>query len=191
MMCEELRWLPPHEYPDGQEQDEYDDMQSMTFVALDDIGNCVGTSRLIFPGAISLPIETHFTLYPKEFIEAIYGTLRHYVEVSRFIVPENQFLKRHEITLMLCRAMIHMSIKMRVSHMLMSADYRFFRLLRILGFQLAEIGEPTFYMGSKTIPGILPLENLLPVLKERKPDLYEYLLAGDELADGLTTEICR
>lgn len=179
-MCEKLGWLPYHEYTDREEQDEYDHAQSMTFVALDDQENCVGTSRLIFPGEIRLPIEKYFKLYPKKFIETLYGNLRHYAEVSRFIVPDNKSVKRHEITLMLCRAMIHAGMNMRVSHMLMSADHRFFRLMKMIGFHLMEIGEPEFYMGSKTIPGILPMENLYPVLKEKKPALYEYLTEGSE-----------
>ncbi len=189
-MCNELRWLPPERYPDREERDEYDDMQSMSFIALDSMGNCIGTSRLIFPGELALPVETHFNLYPKEFIEAIHGTLRNYAEISRFIVPGNQSLKKHEITLMLCRAMTKMAIKMRATHMFMSADYRFFRLLRILGFHLEEIGEPMFYMGSKTIPGILPVENLMPVLKEKKPSLYNYLSAGKDMVEDMATAPC-
>jgi N-acyl-L-homoserine lactone synthetase len=180
VMCRDLGWLPSQDYPFGEEQDEYDAEQSMAFLALDCIGNCVGTSRLIMPGKIPLPIENHFDLLRKELLEAIYGKMDRCVEVSRFAVPDHPFLKNHEITLKLCRAMIMTSIKMGVSHMLMSIDHRFFRLLKMLGFTLSEIGEPKFYMGSRTIPGILPLINILPDLRKNKLSLYEYLTAEGE-----------
>jgi len=179
-MCRDLGWLPSQDYPSGEERDEYDAKQSIAFLALDFLGNCAGASRLILPGEIALPIESHFRILQKTLLEASYGTLDYCVEVSRFIVPDHPFLKNHEITLKLCRAMIMTSIKMGVTHMLMSIDYRFFRLLKILGFSLSEIGEPKFYMGSRTIPGILPLINLLPDIRKSRPSLYEYLTADKE-----------
>jgi len=183
-MCRDLKWLPSQEYPSGEEQDEYDLKQSITFLAVDILGNCAGTSRLIIPGELPFPIENHFELLPKALLEERHGRLRHCVEVSRFIVPDHPFLKNHEITLRLCKAMIMTSIKMGVTHMLMSIDYRFFRLLKMLGFQLSEIGEPKFYLGSRTIPGILPLINMLPFLRDRKPSLYEFLTVDSEEAEG-------
>lgn len=183
VMCRDLGWLPAQDYPFGEEQDEYDTEQSIAFLALDFIGNCAGTSRLIMPGDISFPIENHFEIMKKDLLEAIYGKMDYCVEVSRFAVPDHPFLKNHEITLKLCRAMIMTSIKMGVTHMLMSIDHRFFRLLKMLGFKLSEIGEPKFYMGSKTIPGILPLINILPNLRKSKPSLYEYLTAEGEAVE--------
>ena len=187
MMCENLEWLPVNSYPAKEEQDEYDPGQSIIFLAKDMLDNCIGTARLILQGMLPFPIENHFDIYPKEYIEQIYGKLEHCVEVSRFIVPENLFLKNHEITLMLCKSMINMSFRMGVTHAFLSVDYRFFRLLKILGFQLDEIGEPAFYLGSRTVPAILPLENMLPVLKIKKPSLYEYLTADDGIFEGIAT----
>jgi N-acyl-L-homoserine lactone synthetase len=183
VMCRDLGWLPAQDYPLGEEQDEYDAKQSIAFLALDFIGNCAGTSRLILPGKIALPIENHFEILRKDLLEASYGKMDYCVEVSRFAVPDHPFLKNHEITLKLCRAMIMTSIKMGVTHMLMSIDYRFFRLLKMLGFCLTEIGKPKFYMGSKTIPGVLPLTNLLPVLRNKKPSLYRYLTVDEEVVE--------
>jgi len=176
-MCRDLGWLRSQDYPFGEEQDEYDAQQSVTFLALDFIGNCVGTSRLIIPGEIPLPIENNFELLERDSLEDMYGKMDSCVEVSRFAVPDHPLLKNHEITLKLSRAMIMTSIKMGVTHMLMSIDHRFFRLLKMLGFKLSEIGKPKFYMGSSTIPGILPLINLLPNLRKSKLSLYEFLTA--------------
>jgi len=186
-MCQNLDWLPSEEYPSGEEQDEYDTRQSIIFMAFDLLGGCAGTSRLIIPGDLAFPIDTHFDLIDKKILEERYGRMDYCVEVSRFIVPDHLFLKHHEITLKLCKAMIMASIRMGVTHMLVSADYRFFRLLRMIGFHLSEIGEPKFYMGSKTIPGVLPLHDLLPVLKNRKPSLYDYLTAEDEPVEEMVT----
>lgn len=180
VMCLELGWLSGDEYHGGIEHDEYDSGQSLPFLAIDQFGQSVGTSRLILPGEHPFPVETHFNIHSPERMEKEHGELNYCVEVSRFVVPDNPALKNHEITMMLCRAMIKKSLEMGVSHMLMSTDYRFFRLLKILGFQLEEIGEPKDYMGSKTIPGILPLRNLLPKLKDNKPFLYKYLTATEE-----------
>ena len=185
MMCENLGWLPAREYPTKEEQDEYDPGQSIIFLATDFMGNCVGTSRLILEGMLSFPIEKYFRVYPREFIEAVHGKLRHCVEVSRFIVPESRHIKNHEITLMLCRSMIKRSIRMGVTHAFLSADHRFFRLLKMMGFQIVGIGEPKFYMGSKTVPGILPLENLLTEIKYKKPSLYEYLTEDEEIPERM------
>ena len=46
---------------------------------------------------------------------------------------------------------------------------------------LAEIGESKLYMGSKTTPGVLALNNLLPALKMNKPSLYDYLTADGDM----------
>ncbi len=170
VMCEELGWLSADSYPEGEEKDEYDMEQSMIFVAVDDENNIIGTSRLIFQGDIKLPIEKNFKLYPWNFIETLYGRIIKSAEISRFIVPSHPTIKKHIITLMLCKAMLKMSITNRLSHILISADHRFYRLIKILGFNFIEIGEPEFYMGSKTIPAILPMNNLT----EKWP-LKEYL----------------
>ena len=177
MMCQDLNWLPSDGYLNQEEQDKYDRKQSLIFLALDESGNCLGTSRLILPGDIELPIEINFDIYPREFIEAIHGDLSYCVEVSSFIVPQNLNYKNHEITLMLCRKMIKTCLNMGISHMFMSIDARFFRLLKMIGYKLTEIGETKLYMGSKTTPGVLALRNLLPELKISKPYLYNYLAA--------------
>lgn len=154
MYCSSLGWLPAEQYRAAEERDEYDLNQSMIFIAMNDDGIPLGTSRLILPGEVPFPIEKYFKLYPKEAIEAAYGKLKFCVEVSRFVVPKSPFYKEHEITMALCNAMIEKSTDMNVTHMFMSTDHRFFRLLKILGLHLLEIGEPEFYMGSKTVPGI-------------------------------------
>jgi N-acyl-L-homoserine lactone synthetase len=175
MMCQELKWLPMREYPFWIERDEYDSMQSIAFLAKDKNDNVIGTSRLILKGDILLPIERHFELYPAQKLKDILGDGSSYAEASRFIVPKHHIYKNHEITLTLISRMIQMCVERSIGSMLMSADYRFYRLLRILGLPLCQIGEPKVYLGSETIPGVLPLARLESETKYRKPKLYARL----------------
>ena len=156
-MCRELGWLNAEDYSAGEEKDEYDNGQSMIFLALDDSGKAIGTTRLILRGELPFPVKKYFSLYEEELIEALHGKMENCVEASRFVVPRNSLYRRHEITQLLYTTMIKKCALMGATHMFMSADHRFFRLLKILGLQLHEIGEPKFYMGSKTTPGILSI----------------------------------
>lgn len=179
-MCRDLGWLPVENYATPEELDEYDVKQSIVFLVVDVFGNAIGTSRIILPGSIPLPIERHFDLYPMDQIEKLHGKIEYGAEVSRFIVPQNSTFKKHEITQTLCMAMLNTLLRMGASHAFISADYRFFRLLKILGIYFAQIGEPKIYMGSKTIPGISNLKNLSSKLRKEKPFLYELLLTVNE-----------
>lgn len=178
-MCRDLGWLPTGDYALEEEWDEYDMRQSIIFLAIDGADRSIGTGRLILPGEEPLPIEKHFNLYPEELVEAVHGKMGYCVEVSRFIVPQNPSFKNHDITLLIIRAMIHKCMDIGVTHLLTSCDYRFFRLLRALGFYLSEIGESKLFMGSKTIPGILSVKKLPEILLEKNPRLYDYIMSRD------------
>jgi len=184
-MCRDLRWLPAQNYAIPEEQDEYDDKQSMAFLVLDTSDNVIGTARLVLHGEVPLPIERHFELYPRELLEAIHGKMECCVEVSRFIIPQNPTFRSHEITQVLCIAMIKIGITKGITHMFVSADHRFFRLLKMLGFPLAEIGKEKFHMGSKTIPGILTLKDMPSIFKQERPFLYELLTAREKLSEDM------
>jgi N-acyl-L-homoserine lactone synthetase len=186
-MCRDLGWLPPQDYAVPEERDEYDIKQSIIFLAMDYSDNVVGTSRIILPGDIPLPVEKYFKLYPKDEIELVHGKIEYAVEVSRFIVPQNPNFKRHNITQMLCVIMLNELLRIGASHAFVSADHRFFRLLNILGFEFTEIGEPEFYMGSKTIPAITNLNELSSKLAREKPALYELITANGETVGEMST----
>ncbi len=186
VMCRELGWLPAQNYTAPEERDEYDNGQSIIFLASDDSGNAIGTSRLILQGDIPLPIEKHFDLYPRESIEDVHGKMEYCVEVSRFVIPQNPIFKDHKITKMLCMAMLSKLLKIGASHAFVSADYRFFRLLNILGIRFAQIGKPKIHMGSKTIPGITNLKNLALMLSEERPLLYKLLIENEKVIEEMT-----
>lgn len=173
IMCQELGWLSTGDYAVPEEKDEYDEGQSVSFLALDESADAVGTSRIILPGSIALPIEKYFELYPRNHVRAWHGDLHYAVEISRFIVPGAAGLQNHEITLMLCMTILGYLMRIGASHAYVAADHRFFRLLRLLGIRFDQIGDPKFYMGSKTIPGITNLEILSATLRKERPMLYE------------------
>lgn len=179
-MCRDLGWLPQQDYAEPEEKDEYDAKQSIIFLARDDAGHAVGTTRLIMPGDIPLPIEKHFDLQPREQIEAVHGRIVMGAEVSRFIVPNNTQFKRHEITQLLCLKLLWTLIAACASHAYISADFRFFRLLGLMGFTFTPIGQPKVYMGSKTIPAITNISALETKLRNEKPELHSLLLSNGD-----------
>lgn len=181
IMCRELGWLAAGDYAVPEEKDEYDGGQSMPFLAVDESGAAVGTSSILLPGRIALPIEKYFEIYHRNYVTAWHGELHYAVEISRFIVPEAAGSQNHEITLMLCMSILGCLIRMGASHAYVSADHRFFRLLRLPGIRFDQIGEPKFYMGSKTIPGITNLEILAATLRKERPMLYEMTNLQTEL----------
>ncbi len=187
MMCQELGWLPMQEYPSWTERDEYDALQSIAFLAKDAEDNVIGTSRLILKGSIPLPVERHFDLYPARKLNVIWGDGSSCAEASRFIVPRHPVYKNHEITLSLVGKMVGACMEHDISCMLMSADYRFYRLLRMIGLPLYQIGEPKLYLGSETIPGVLPLARLESETKYRKPQLYASLMEGQTQEEMLVS----
>jgi len=172
-MCRDLGWLSSGDYAVPEEKDEYDAGQSIPFLAVDATGTAVGTSRIILAGAVQLPIERHFELYPREDIVNQHGELSCAVEISRFIVSPAAVSRHHEITLVLCMTMLGRLIRMGASHAYVSADHRFFRLLRMLGIRFEQIGAPKFYMGSKTVPGITNLAVLAARLEKERPMLFQ------------------
>lgn len=177
-MCRDLGWIPGGDCAEPEEKDEYDEAQSIAFLVTDEDGRAVGTARIIMPGDIPLPIERHFDLEPRERIEAAHGLIVRGGEISRFIVPVNGHFRRHEITCKLGIELIRALINAGASHAFISADYRFFRLLSMLGASFAPIGEPRFYMGSKTVPALARLGDLVQRLKSERPALHEQLTAG-------------
>jgi N-acyl-L-homoserine lactone synthetase len=170
VMCRELGWVSEDSCPGGLEMDEYDVFQAVSFLAYDGEQQVVGTVRLILSGELPLPVQRHFALQPWQQIEAAHGRIGGYGEVSRFVVPPHPRFKRHEITLGLCGAVIAEAEGLQLTHLFMSADKRFYRLLRMLGFPIAQVGRSRFYMGSETIPAVFPIGRL-----KEKALLYEKL----------------
>jgi N-acyl-L-homoserine lactone synthetase len=175
-MCSELGWITVDDHAPHEERDEYDSVQAVPFLAFGEDGEALGTARLIMPGPIPFPIERHFDLMHRSEIEAVHGLIGLSAEISRFIVPHHPRFKQHEITMTLCMALLGTLLGQDASHAFISADQRFFRLLKMLGFPFGMIGEPKVYLGSPTVPAIINLATLAERLRSSRPELYELML---------------
>ena len=153
VMCQELGWLS-QDSATPEERDEYDKTQSINFLVLDDNDNPIGTTRMIMEGDIPLPIEKHFNIDSREQMNMDHGRIILAAEGSRFIVPQNSEYRHHEVSVTMCNAIVEKSQELGVSHVFVSADHKVFRLLRMIGLPLKQIGEAKYYMGSKTVPSI-------------------------------------
>lgn len=172
VMCRELGWISG-DRATPEERDEYDLEQSIDFLALDDEGEPIGTSRLIVEGRLPLPIERHFMLVPRDEMEKAHGSIASAAEGSRFIVPRNTQYRRHEVSVSMCHALIARCIGLGITHMFVSADHKVFRLLRMIGFPLERVGESTHYMGSETVPSIIAMAGWEEVIKKQKQKLKQ------------------
>ena len=167
VMCQELGWLS-QDSATPEERDEYDKTQSINFLALDDNNNPIGTTRMIMEGDIPLPIEIHFDIDSREQMNMDHGRILSAAEGSRFIVPENSGYRHHEVSVTMCNAIVAKSQDLGVSHIFVSADHKVFRLLRMIGFPLEQIGESKYYMGSKTVPSIVSIAECTSKLSESR-----------------------
>jgi N-acyl-L-homoserine lactone synthetase len=174
MICQELGWISGDKVS-PEERDEYDATQSISFLALDDDGNPIGTSRIILEGDMPFPIERHFKIDPRERIEEVHGKIISVVEASRFIVPNNNNFRHHEVSISMCQALIAKCLDLDISHIFISADYKFYRLTRMTGFPLAKIGEAIHYMGSMTVPSITTTLDWETVLRQKFANKLSFL----------------
>jgi N-acyl amino acid synthase of PEP-CTERM/exosortase system len=81
--CEERNFLSMENYPDGIEQDKYDDY-SLHFGSFDGEGELVGSARLVLRGPLGFPMFDHCTIDP-EWQTKIDG-IPSLVEISRLVV---------------------------------------------------------------------------------------------------------
>jgi len=88
--CEERGFLDITDYPNGIEQDEFDDY-SLHFGSFDAEGGLVGSARLVLRGPLGFPMFSHCALDPEwqEKIDAI----PQLVEISRLVVSR-QYRRR-------------------------------------------------------------------------------------------------
>ena len=92
VMCEELGWMEQQNTSIPEETDEYDEIQSLSLLVVDDSGNPSGTARIIQEGEIPVPIDRHFELEPLNEIERKHGRIISKVEASRLVIPKNKKL---------------------------------------------------------------------------------------------------
>jgi N-acyl-L-homoserine lactone synthetase len=138
-----------------------------------DSEDVVGVTRLIFDKLEDLPTIKNFQIYDIEKARIDQLDKSRYAEFSAFTK-----MPAHDVGLGLVKAVFQYSAKVGISHWICCVDERVFNYInRVFKFPFRIIGEPQVYMGSKTIPCVLILDEILATIKEERVPLYEYFIA--------------
>jgi N-acyl amino acid synthase of PEP-CTERM/exosortase system len=196
----------PDDFPDNFEKDDHD-QHSVHFAALNQDDDVIGTIRMILDSPKGFPAEhaadiTGFSDKPEpRFITevsrlTVSKKLRrrpedgmHAVEsyipqsqggVSDVKTTDQQFQEKRQkpiIVLGLYKAVYLKCKELGISHMIMITEAKLFHAVYRFGFVFSQVGEPVEYHG-KRIPYATSWERIEKHMKERKPDLLGFLLAG-------------
>lgn len=158
------------------EEDPYVDSSKYFIVQTADTQEVVGVTRLIFKTLEDLPTIRNFEIFEEQLEKLSLLDSNKYAEVSAFTK-----MPKHDVGLGLIRTIFKYSMESELSHWICCVDERVYRYLnRIFKFPFEVIGEPTVYLGSKSIPCMLDLSECLMALKEKRKPLYDYLLASNQ-----------
>ena len=176
--CEQLGWIKHDKYPDGIEQDAYDN-HSIHFGAFKD-GKAIGAIRLIKENPTVFPIHSICDLWDSENSKLKDSRTS---EISRLIVDTSiEKMPRSAITLGLIKQLYYASkYHEGITHWYASFDVNVHRLIGILGFKFSPLGAPVYFMGSKTVPAILSKSELDAHLSKNNDKLYKYLNSPKEM----------
>ena len=199
--CEERHFLSAADYPDGIEQDEYDDY-SLHFGSFDGEGEIVGSARLVLRSPLGFPMFDHCAIDPvwQKKLEAIPNL----VEISRLVVsgryrrrandgfygiqplgepapppPSAQPDRRAQfsVAISLFKAMYQAAKRLRMTHALSAMELTLLRLLRRYHFPFEKIGPEVDYFGPVT-PFVLDGMQVEERLAADAPDLLHEFRAG-------------
>lgn len=172
----ELGWINESNSLNGQETDKYD-AHSAHFVAVE-AGVVKGYVRLILSGHGLMPMEEEFGQPLPEHLGIQDGD--HFVpgEVSRFIVERNG-TPVHSMAQGLLQVLIRYSVHHGVTHWYQALDRLAFRLVKSWHFLFCEYAPRKVYMGSQTVPTVLPARRFLDEM--RQYDLGKYLFFSRDL----------
>ena len=161
-------------HPDRRETDEFD-AHSIHFLARDESGVAVGTSRLVKDSALGLPLESQWNIS-----SALPGVPRSKcIEVSRMSVSKE--LKRPdaesaqgEISLGLMRACYWHAKKEDLTHWCAAVERPWWLVLRRLGFNFRQVGPPKEYHAVR-IPCLTTLSELDETMQRWRPDIFAFM----------------
>lgn len=118
----------------------------------------IGTVRIIRQDVKGLPVLNDFETTPSwkgKVVEITLLTLKKEWRTS----PASLFLFREGYW---------EALRQKAEGVVIAADRRLFRTLRLVGLPFDKIGESKFYEGSITIPSFIPLERVPGTIKDRK-----------------------
>ncbi|WP_256758859.1 hypothetical protein [Cohnella sp. WQ 127256] len=132
----------------------------------------VGVTRLIFGKLDQLPTLKNFNIYDLEKMRLQQLESFRYAELSAFTK-----LPAHDVALGLIKTVFQYSEQVGITHWICCVDERVYNYMnRVFKFPFRTIGESKVYLGSKSIPCVLNLEEILSTIKEARFPLYEYFV---------------
>jgi len=160
---------------DGIIPDERDE-HSTYIVALMGGQELVGTVRS-YPGPSFETLEVwkeNFFPNPEisELIEEV--CKRKSVEIGALAVKKTARGRR--ISWGLYKALYLLFLMEKVNYCIAAIDLRAFKLLQWLGWSIIEIGPAKYFMGSLTVPIVMPMKEHLLSIYQKNPTYYEYLV---------------
>jgi N-acyl amino acid synthase of PEP-CTERM/exosortase system len=209
VFCQECRFLPATDYPDGLEIDKFD-QHSIHFAAFAD-GNVIGTCRMVRNSELGYPLNEHCKVisineaelpgnglievsrlalrksFRKRQEDGIYGIESYLKKSEGGILPDNpaerndQERKRHRpvVILGLYRAMYHETCRVGFTHWYAAMEKKLWYNLQAFHFTFQEIGPEVDYYGAVT-PYLGVIEQLEKEVSGKSPELWSYLLDGLE-----------
>ena len=153
--CIEKGWISPSRFQNGEEFDEYDKYSKM-LIASNESGQVIGTSRIIMPSKLGLPIEKFIDMEDLDMSRA--------AEVSRLAVREDARNNEKVVFFGLTRlAWEHFSTK-SIRHWGAVVDQPLYNLLKRLDMPFIKKAEPIWYLGSKSVPVVVDFAKTKDVL---------------------------
>ncbi len=196
--CRECGFIKAEDYPEGLESDNYD-KQSMHFIALDKEENIVGTMRMILPGELPLPLETHC---PDLNIDKNSIPSSQVAEVSRLVISKglrrrqddgtyygpraedekgtdasgHEFIRRAKpMAFGLYRELYKESKKLGITHWYALMEKSLWLLLRIHGLIFEPIGKECDVFGPVK-PYLGKLYDIEKTVAKRFPKFFSYFI---------------
>ncbi|BBI35812.1 N-acyl amino acid synthase FeeM domain-containing protein [Cohnella abietis] len=134
--------------------------------------DAVGVTRLIFDKLDDLPTLKNFNIYDLEKARLLQLEPSRYAELSAFTK-----LPAHDVALGLIKTVFQYSEQVGITHWICCVDERVYNYMnRVFKFPFRTIGEAKVYLGSKSIPCVLILDEILATIKEERVPLYEYFV---------------
>ena len=200
--CRECNFIRQEDYPQGIEKDEYDE-QSVHFAAIDPQGLVIGTMRMILPGKLNFPLESHC---PNINVNKNTLPRNNLAEVSRLVISKNlrrrsddamyygpqiedkqgvdrdgsAFLRRAKpMAFGLYRELYRESKKRDITHWYALMEKSLWLLLRIHGFAFEPIGEEVNFYGMVK-PYLGQIAKIEEDVRLKFPKFFDYFTANSE-----------
>ena len=148
--CEEKKWLKKEDYPDGIENDEYDD-KAVHLVAFDEDFRLVGNIRILRQEDFGkLPFEDHPSLSGRQI------TFPALAELSRFVIRTNG--SSLMLAQGLLRAVYQTVVKLGIENCIDICEPSLIRLVSRFKVYFEPLAPPCMYYGGFTQPALLDIK---------------------------------